>query len=195
MHKLKMLREDRHLLQKEVAETLGVDRTTYVKYENGNSEPSYEILVRIADYYNVSIDYLLNRKTSCYPFKAFRRLKKDREKRGEKIEEVAKRTDLPLSVYRDIENGNAEPTIQGLINLANYYCTTTDYILAHEGYFEYQRKAIQNNEGAYIKNTPEISELLIKFNELNGSGKKAVLEYIDWQLSKNKKDMSDAATV
>lgn len=61
MHVLKRLREAKGLFQKDVASAIGVDRTTYVKYERGDSEPSFQILEKLADYFNVSVDYLLGR--------------------------------------------------------------------------------------------------------------------------------------
>ena len=60
MEHLKELRERRGLYQKDVAAVLKIDRTTYAKYETGASEPSFEILKRIARFYEVSIDYLLD---------------------------------------------------------------------------------------------------------------------------------------
>ena len=59
MEHLKELRHKKSLLQKDVAEALKIDRTTYAKYETGDSEPSFEILKRIARFYDVSTDYLL----------------------------------------------------------------------------------------------------------------------------------------
>lgn len=59
MERLKDLRLKRNLLQKDVATFLGIERTTYVKYENGISEPNYEMLKKIATYFNVSTDFLL----------------------------------------------------------------------------------------------------------------------------------------
>lgn len=64
MERLKMLRQKKNVLQKDVAEAINVSRTTYVKYENGDSEPSHKILIKLAEYYNVSIDYLLNKTNS-----------------------------------------------------------------------------------------------------------------------------------
>ncbi len=61
MNILKNLRAEKGVLQKDVAKFLGIDRTTYVKYENGNSEPNSEMLIALANYFNVSIDYLLGR--------------------------------------------------------------------------------------------------------------------------------------
>lgn len=60
MEHLRELRERRGLYQKDVAAALKIDRTTYVKYETGSSEPSFEILKRIARFYEVPIDYLLD---------------------------------------------------------------------------------------------------------------------------------------
>lgn len=62
MNILKQLRLNKGVLQKEVANYLGVDRTTYVKYERGDSEPNHDMLSKLADYFDVSIDYLLGRE-------------------------------------------------------------------------------------------------------------------------------------
>jgi len=59
MERLKLLRNDRKILQKEVASYLGIDRTTYVKYETGASEPSIEVLRKLAAFFSVSVDYLV----------------------------------------------------------------------------------------------------------------------------------------
>lgn len=62
MERLKLLREKKGVLQKDVAKFLGVDRTTYVKYERGGTEPNNEMLLKLADYFNVSVDYLLGKE-------------------------------------------------------------------------------------------------------------------------------------
>lgn len=62
MRRLKNLRVDTGKTQKEIEEILGVDRTTYVKYENGNSEPNFEMLRKLSDLFDASIDYLLEQK-------------------------------------------------------------------------------------------------------------------------------------
>lgn len=59
MNRLRQLREEKGLLQKEVAQALNVDRTTYNKYEKGTSQPNYDMLIRIASFFDVSINYLL----------------------------------------------------------------------------------------------------------------------------------------
>jgi transcriptional regulator with XRE-family HTH domain len=62
MEQLRKLRTTKNLTQREMADYLGIDRTTYVKYETGNSEPNFETLNKLADYFCVTTDYLLGRE-------------------------------------------------------------------------------------------------------------------------------------
>ena len=64
MERLKELRLKKKLLQKDVADYLGVNRTTYVKYETGASQPDNDTLSRLADFFGVSVDYLLGRENN-----------------------------------------------------------------------------------------------------------------------------------
>lgn len=57
--KLKVLREKKKLLQKEVASELNIKSQTYSRYENNLRVPDIHTLVKIANYYKVSTDYLL----------------------------------------------------------------------------------------------------------------------------------------
>lgn len=58
---IKKLRESRRIYQREIAEALGVTTRAYQFYESGRSEPNIKTLIAIADYYHVSIDYLVGR--------------------------------------------------------------------------------------------------------------------------------------
>ena len=58
---IRNLREDNDKLQKELAEYLNVKQTTYSKYERGAINIPIETFIKLADYYNVSIDYLVGR--------------------------------------------------------------------------------------------------------------------------------------
>ena len=49
------------LTQRQVAETLGVSQPSYIRYENGTSEPNLTNLKTLADLFDVSVDYLLGR--------------------------------------------------------------------------------------------------------------------------------------
>ena len=57
--RLKLLRNSKHLRQDEVAKRIGVNKSAISTYESGTRQPSYEVLIRLAKLYQVSIDYLL----------------------------------------------------------------------------------------------------------------------------------------
>lgn len=59
--RIKNLREDADLTQKEISRYLNLSRRSYSHYENGTRNLPVDILISIADFYNVSIDYLLER--------------------------------------------------------------------------------------------------------------------------------------
>ena len=58
---LRAIREDKDLRQSDVAKILNVSQNTYSQYETGVIALTAEVLIKLADYYGVSIDYLLDR--------------------------------------------------------------------------------------------------------------------------------------
>lgn len=60
--KLKELRKEKGISQKEVSAALGLTRNAFTNYENGYREPSLETLKKICRYFEVSADYLLGLK-------------------------------------------------------------------------------------------------------------------------------------
>lgn len=59
--RLKQLRKKHKISQLKLAMDLGVSQNTISRYESGKREADYATLVQLADYFNVSIDYLLER--------------------------------------------------------------------------------------------------------------------------------------
>ena len=59
--RIRDLREDRDLTQKELAQILGMSQTGYSKYETGENDIPTAILIKLADFYQTSTDYLLGR--------------------------------------------------------------------------------------------------------------------------------------
>jgi len=60
-HRIRDLREDRDLTQKQIAQILGMSQTGYSKYETGENDIPTAILIKLADFYHTSTDYLLGR--------------------------------------------------------------------------------------------------------------------------------------
>ncbi|UYO64378.1 helix-turn-helix transcriptional regulator [Acetobacterium wieringae] len=59
--KIKMLRQQKNINQEELGKIVGAGKTTISNYETGYSVPDFETLVKLADYFNVSTDYMLGR--------------------------------------------------------------------------------------------------------------------------------------
>lgn len=67
--RLKDLREDNDLVQKEVAALLGIDQRVYSNYEIGKREIPTHFVIILADFYNTSTDYILGRTDISSPVK------------------------------------------------------------------------------------------------------------------------------
>ncbi len=62
MKNLKLLRTQHKMSQKEIGNIFHASQNTVSQWENGTRKPSYEIIQEIADYFEVSVDYLLGRE-------------------------------------------------------------------------------------------------------------------------------------
>ncbi len=56
--RIRDLREDADLTQIEICKILNIAKNTYINYEKGIREPPFEIIIKLADYYKVSLEYL-----------------------------------------------------------------------------------------------------------------------------------------
>lgn len=71
--RLKDLRNDKDLMQKEIAAILNIDQRVYSNYETGKRELPTHILIKLADYYGTSTDYILGRTNIIKPYPLIRR--------------------------------------------------------------------------------------------------------------------------
>ena len=62
--RLRDMREDHDLTQREVAAILGITQPQYFRYEQGYRDLPTDLLIRLADLYSTSVDYLLERTNS-----------------------------------------------------------------------------------------------------------------------------------
>lgn len=56
--RLRDLREDHDLTQDQLVQKLGMHKTTYTNYEQGKREPPFSLMIRLAQLYNVTLDYI-----------------------------------------------------------------------------------------------------------------------------------------
>lgn len=133
--RLLALRTDRNLTQQELAEMFSVTNSTISNLESGRRSPSVELMVALADYFGVSLDYLTGRILVTQGDAEFAaRLRLLRERQGKTQEQMAQVLGINVHNYRRYEAGG-EPTIPHLVRLADCLCTTTDFLLgrANEG--------------------------------------------------------------
>ena len=74
--RLRDLREDSDLSIRKLAELLNMQRTTYHNYETGKREVPFDLIITLAKFYNVSIDYLVGRDNEKNPTKNYGEKKK-----------------------------------------------------------------------------------------------------------------------
>jgi len=69
IHKnIKSLRQENSITQDDIAKVLGIDADTYTDFETGLSEWTDELLIKLAVYYNVSVDFLLDLTEENTPY-------------------------------------------------------------------------------------------------------------------------------
>ncbi len=68
INRLKLIRKDRNFTQREIAELLGVSAIEYNYYENNSRNIPLKRLIKLALYYNTSVDYLIGLTDSVIPY-------------------------------------------------------------------------------------------------------------------------------
>lgn len=107
--RLKYLRKLENKTQQDIADMLGITRPAYTAYEQGKRSPDYDLLEKLADFYSVTIDYLLGRTDNPQPFYSTPNalygdgIKKARNQLGLTINEIAEKTGIPVEVYTKYE--------------------------------------------------------------------------------------------
>lgn len=84
-NRIKDLREDMDLRQSDLSKAIGIDQRTISNYETGKTTPDGEALIKIANFFNVSIDYILyrsscNATTNAKRIKLIEQIQRDLEK-------------------------------------------------------------------------------------------------------------------
>jgi transcriptional regulator with XRE-family HTH domain len=124
---LKKLRENNNLSQKELAKIFGISRSAIAAYEAQKREPKFELLIRMADYFDVSLDYLLGRsqddngKTREIIKKNIKRILNNMSV-SELTREIGNKTGILISIDKleSILNGYSVPDVLTLKILAMY---------------------------------------------------------------------------
>ena len=131
--RLKDLREDKDLTQKEVAELIGKSRSGYSNYESGACDIPTDVLIILADFYGTSIDYMLGethqRSRHRFAKHSENRYKELRKMKQMSQNELAQRIGMSQIGYSKYETGRCGTPTTILIKLARIYNVSIDYLL------------------------------------------------------------------
>lgn len=136
--RIKNIREDNDLTQKEIVQILGISRANYSAMENGRISFSLLNISKIADYYNISIDYLLgltntkrytinNNELNLNDFG--KSLRKARRKLRLTQENIAFDLGVTQPTYANYEKGKTIISVNRLFILSKKYNLSFDQLL------------------------------------------------------------------
>jgi repressor LexA len=147
--RLKELRKGNGLTMRALAADLGIPVTTYCNYENDSRAPNAAFLKSVADYFGVTIDYLLgydsseadpveddcprphhnaaNNDGGC--MQRLRQLRRDQNLSMKELGRILGCSESTISLY---ENGKREPDFRTLQKIADYFGVTIDYLLGRD---------------------------------------------------------------
>ena len=138
IRRIKDLREDKDKTQKEIAKLLNVSRSTYSLWELGYNMFPISILCILSDYYNCSIDYMLNisneKKMNTYTHQDFdykilgQKLKEIRIKNGYTEQDVANILYLSQAVINKYEKAKCKVPLDVLYNYAINFNVSLDFL-------------------------------------------------------------------
>ena len=138
MNRLRDLRIEHQLYQKDIAKKIYMSQNGYSQYEIGTNDISTTMLKRISKFYNVSIDYILDLTNDKKAYKKslinnydnnLNRLREIREDRDLNQTEIGKIIGMSQTGYSAYETKDNDIPTKILIKLALYYNVPIDYLL------------------------------------------------------------------
>lgn len=166
MSRLEQLRKEKNLLQKEVADYLGVERTTYNKLETGETALKGDPIIKLCRFYGVTSDYLLGIsdhrytkspdsqkqvgvKVPCEKMTLAQRIKQLRKEKGITQEQLAQVIGMERSTVGKYETGTM-PCPDILSTMADYFNVSIEYLIGKSDYRYTKDPNLQKQVGVKI---------------------------------------------
>ena len=135
---LESLLFDNHLTGKQLADEIGIRKTTVYNFLNQKRQPSIDVLIRIADYFQVTTDFLLGIEPEssvkhfkpCPSFSEQIKFLMEQEKLS--IVQFCKKAEITRSVFYSWKSGKSVPTLDYVLKLKKHFHCSVDYILGRE---------------------------------------------------------------
>ena len=143
MNRLKELRKEKKLTQKELAEETDIPYRTLQRWENGESQIKPEKAEKLADYFGVSVGYLLGYDDNDFEkqiridtlndiINQMNRLKELRKEKKLTQKELAEKTDIPYRTLQRWENGESQIKPEKAEKLANFFGVSIAHLLGYD---------------------------------------------------------------
>lgn len=176
---IKHIREENHLSQKDIADYLGITRQAVASYELEKREPDYKTLVKLADFFDISIDYLLGRSPgkniNTMTVAANIKLIKGNLTFEDLSDEIFNKTHAKISadMLKSYASGERMPFMGAIKVLAQYASIPVSFFYKHNTYESYhQEKKMyveeeQPKESEYSCSTDLKIPLVLNFMDIN----------------------------
>lgn len=161
--RIKDLREELNLTQEDLGKILNVSKPTVSRYEANTNEPNTDTLKKLAEFYDVSVDYLLGRTDMRNPYSSNSSKKKNKSL-GQIISEYRSQNDLSLKDFASKSEldykyiNSLEKETASRTPLLSEICKIAKLINIHE-------MDLLEQIG-YVKSNPESNEIIEKSNKL-----------------------------
>lgn len=175
--RLKLLREEKGLTQKELADILKLSASSIAMYESGKRDPDTSTIKSLAVLFNCNTDFLLGLSN----YRDVSKLRMVRVESGLSQDEVAKNLGISRDTLSKYETGELEPNVDTLVKLANMYHVSLDYLVG------------KTNERVSLDNDKP-SEFERRFNSLGPEEQRDLEKYMDLLEIKTKMDSNDKKT-
>lgn len=185
---LAQLRKKKGLNQREFADIIGVSNGAVAMWETNKRQPDLQTLVKIASFYDVSVDYLLSNEDCVYTEEATsskntqnialgERLRQIRSLNNYTMSELSQKLGITIQSLTSYERGNRLPSLDLLIKLADFYGISLDTLVGRD-LSEQQFLSWNNVLELYpdaIRATPEIQELIEYYDDLSKKDKRWIM--------------------
>lgn len=193
--RIKTLRQEKKITQADLAKLLNISPSTIGMWEQNRRSPDNEALKKIADFFEVSVDYLLERYESAYYNSFPERLKYERLDKKLSQQELADSLFLDRTSISKYETGKQIPETPVLEKLAEFFGVSIDYLLAKNNIRNYESlnsdldieinipkeyadkyKVSSRDKKQYLEEMKKANEAFFMNDEFNEEAKKEMLD-------------------
>lgn len=177
MENLKYLRKKANMTQQQVADILGITQQAYANYESNKREPDRQMLIKLAQIFEVSTDFLLGIEDACVGFeyesitKTAELLKELRQSKRLSKYDIAHILGITEYTYEQLELGSAPISEMQIATLCKFYEISED---------DFKKKAALNGQPLSKK----MLDLIDSYSDLNEEELNKVIEYVDFLKTK-----------